>query len=120
MAVAGLDPAIVCGLITERGEQARAGTYERRWERDAAVWKAVVESLGAAGEGHVPAAPRADPPSWLASTTRTRLEAMATRWSHRSSFDVIRTLERLGLVGFDADDTYVLAVVGGLGDRFPH
>jgi hypothetical protein len=111
-----LDPDVVCELIEEHGTAARSQTYERRWERDAATWDAVIQALEEAA-GQRPAKTRAEPPAWLASTVRDRLQTLATRWSFTSAFDPIRTLEKLGLVDLDADDTYVLAAVGGIGDR---
>lgn len=115
-----LDPAVVAGLIEEYGDEARSGTYERRWERDAATWRAVVQALNEAAGGRRPRAHGDRPPRWLEPLVRSRLETMATRWSHDSAFNVIRTLEHLGLVTFEPDDAYVLAAVGGIGDRFAH
>jgi hypothetical protein len=42
---------------------------------------------------------------------------MAERWMQWNAFAGVRTVERLGLVSLDHDDTYVLAMVSGLGDR---
>jgi hypothetical protein len=112
-----LDADVVCGLLTERGEHARGQTYERRWERDHAVWRAVLGSLEDAARGAQPSTPAPRPPSWLAPLVRAQLQAMSTRWFQHSAFEPVRALERLGLVGLDADDTYVLAAVSGLGDR---
>lgn len=108
----------MCGLITERGERARRVSYQRPWERDQAVWRAVLSSIEDATKGVQPAAPCARPPAWLAALVRERLQTLATRWSHDSAFGSIRTLERLGLVQLEPDETYVLAAVGGIGDRF--
>ncbi len=105
----------VCGLVVELGEQARAATYERAWERDDATWRAVCAALVAAGEGRRPAVPVGEPPAWLTRLARERLATMATRTVWTSAFADVRALERHGLVDLDVDDTYVLAAVGGLG-----
>lgn len=110
---------VVAGLVEELGDAARAQTYERKWERDGATWRAVLEALDQAAAGRSPAATRSSAPAWLAPLTRTRVENMATRWSHSPAFETVRTLERLGLVELEPDDTYVLAAVGGLGGRGP-
>src|SRR5205085_8143536 len=95
-------------------------TYEYKWQREAAVWKAVAQAIEAARNGDTPATPCIQPPAWLASVVRARLEAVATHWPNQASIGVIRALEQLGLMTLEADDTYVLAVVGNLGDRFEH
>jgi hypothetical protein len=110
------DPALICGLIVEFGEQARAVTYDRSWERDAATWGAVREALDAAEAGQRPGAAVAHPPSWLARIVRERLETLARRTAWVAAFEDVRKLERLGAVDLPVDDTYVLAAVGGLGD----
>jgi hypothetical protein len=114
-----LDAAVVCGLITERGEAALGRTYERRWERDAAAWRAVLQAIEDAAAGARPTETSAGPPAWLATVVGQHLESMAAHWSFEPAFDVIRTLEGLELVSLQADDTYVLAAVGGIGDRHP-
>lgn len=113
-----LDPAVVCGLIEERCEAARSQTYERRWERDAATWRAVTLALQEAADGRQPTTKRVEPPSWLDRLVRDRLETLAGQWPFNAAFEQVRALEQLGLVTLDADDTYVLAAVGGIGDRF--
>ena len=115
-----LDPATVCGLISERGEAVRAGTYEHRWQRDNALLRAVSEAIRDAGDGARPATPSTSPPSWLAPLVRDHLGWMATHWSHESAFDPIRLLERLELVSLEPDENYVLAAVGGIGGPSAH
>ena len=113
-----LDPAVVCGLVHERGEAARGAAYDAAWERDGATWRVVQEALDAAREGIRPASPAEEPPRWLARLVRDRLAAIAQGRSWDNAFETIRALERLGLVDLEVDDTYVLAVVSTNGDRF--
>lgn len=113
-----LDPAVVCGLIHERGEAARSATYDAAWERDIATWRQVQKALDDAREGVRPARTVDEPPRWLARLVRMRLADIAERRSWDNAFETIRALERLGLVDLEVDDTYVLAVVSTNGDRF--
>ena len=117
-----LDPAVVCGLVRELGEQARAAPVERAWERDIATWHAVRHALDQARDGARPVQPTVEPPRWLTRLVREQLDSLSRRWpGWNGSFGTIRALERLGLVDLPADDTYVLAAVGGLADRSaPH
>ena len=113
-----LDPSIVCGLLSERGEQARSADHDRPWRRDHAMWRAVEQSLTDAAAGVRPRDSRATPPAWLPGLIRQRIPDLATRTASGSAFQTIRTLERLGLVELPVDDDYVLAAVAGIGDRW--
>ena len=107
-----LDRGVVCGLLTERGEQARAASYERAWERDHAVWRAVTSAVEDAAKGARPASVTSTPPAWLARTVKQRITALARNRAWEPAFAHIRTLERLGLVELPVDDDYVLAAMG--------
>ena len=113
-----LDPAVVCGLVHERGEAARAASYDAAWEREFATWRAVQEALDEAREGTRAASPAAEPPRWLARLVRDQLVRLAAGRTWDGAFETVRALERLGLVELERDDTYVLAVVSTNGDRF--
>lgn len=113
-----LDPSVVCGLLTERGEQARSADYDHSWQRDHAVWRAVEQSLSDAAAGARPRSGCATPPAWLRGLIGQRIRGLATRTGWGSVFQTIRRLERLGLIELPVDDDYVLAAVGGVGDRW--
>jgi hypothetical protein len=113
-----LDPAVVCGLIHERGEAARSATYDAAWERDIETWRAVQKALDDVREGVRPARAADQPPRWMARLVRNRLADLAERRVWDNAFETIRALQRLGLVDLEVDDTYVLAVVSTNGDRF--
>lgn len=113
-----LDPAVVCGLIHERGEATRSATYDAAWERDIETWRQVQKALDDAREGIRPASAVDEAPRWLARLVRDRLADLAERRVWDNAFETIRALERLRLIDLQADDTYVLAVVSTNGDRF--
>lgn len=113
-----LDPAVVCGLIQERGDAARGATYDAAWERDIETWRQVQKALDDAREGVRPARTVDEPPRWLARLLRDRLNDLAERRVWDNAFETIRALERLRLIDLPVDDTYVLAVVSTNGDRF--
>jgi hypothetical protein len=113
-----LDPAVVCGLIHERGDAARGATYDVAWERDIETWRQVQKALDDAREGVRPSRTVDEPPSWLARLVRNRLADIAERRVWDNAFETIRALERLRLIDLQVDDTYVLAVVSTNGDRF--
>ena len=106
------DRDVVCGLITERGEQARNATYERSWERDHAVWRAVTSALEDAAAGARPRSVASTPPPWLGRVVKQRITTLARNRAWQPAFAHIRTLERLGLIELPVDDDYVLAALG--------
>ena len=114
-----VDRPVLWGLLEESGTPAWAASgYQHRWERGRATWSAVVDALGHAARGARPGQPRSTPPRWLVPLVRELLTTLSTSWSQGEAFRPVRLLERLGLVGLEADDTYVLALVSGLGDRW--
>lgn len=115
--LARVDRAVICGLLRERGEPARTATHEFRWQRSKARWEAVFGAFADAAAAVQPLVRTSAVPAWLAPLVRERVEALASTWANGpAAFGVIRTLERLGLVEFAPDHTYVLAAVGGLGE----
>lgn len=119
--VAMPEPAVVCGLIAERGEAARSRTFERRWERDSATLQAVELAVCDAEAGATPEARTDMPPEWLEPLLREHVKMLASHWRRRGpTFEFVRKLERLGIVVFVTDETYVLAAVGGIGNQRPH
>ena len=114
-----VDRTVLWGLLEESGTPAwTASGYQHRWERGRATWSAVVDALGHAARGARPSQLRSTPPRWLVPLVRELLTTLSTSWSQGEAFRPVRLLERLGLVGLEADDTYVLAIVSGLGDRW--
>lgn len=109
---------VLWGLVDELGSPAWSATYQQRWERDRATWAAIHEALRRAAAGGRPASPRPSPPRWLATLVREHLTWMSSTWAMGAAFQPVRLLERLRLVDLDVDDTYVLALVSGLGDRW--
>ena len=115
--LAGVDREVLWGLIGELGEPTRVATYEYAWQRDAATWEAVKTALAAAAAGE--SAARTTAPRWLDPLVRRRLKAMASGPTWHAGMQLVRLLERTGLVSLTVDDDYVLAVVGSLGLRDP-
>jgi hypothetical protein len=115
--LAGVDREVLWGLIGELGGPARGATYEHSWQRDVATWDAVEAALGAAVAGR--SAGRSTAPRWLGPLVRARLKDLASGRTWRAGMQVVRLLERTGLVSLTVDDDYVLAVVGSLGLQYP-
>jgi hypothetical protein len=115
--LAGVDREVLWGLIGEHGGPARGATYEYAWQRDAATWEAVETALVAASAGE--SAGRTTAPRWLDPLVRGRLRDLAAGRIWRTGMQVVRLLERTGLVSLTVDDDYVLAVVGSLGLQYP-
>ncbi|WP_433043930.1 DUF6493 family protein [Dactylosporangium sp. CS-033363] len=65
-----------------------------------------------------PAPPAAKAPAHLQRDVERVVEHIAAHWPQRAEFAGIRTLERLGEVKLDHDETYVLAMISALGDRW--
>jgi hypothetical protein len=111
--LAAVDREVLWGLIGALGEPTRVATYEHSWQRDPATWQAVGSALAAAAAGE--SAGRTTAPRWLDPLVRRRLKAMASGPTWHAGMQLVRLLERTGLVSLAADDDYVLAVVGSLG-----
>jgi hypothetical protein len=115
--LASVDREVLWGLIGELGGPTRGATYEYAWQRDAATWDAVGAALLVAADGGV--ADRTPAPRWLEPLVRARLKDVASGRTWRAGMQVVRLLERTGLVSLSVDDDYVLAVVGSLGLQYP-
>ena len=114
-----VDRAALWGLLDEHGTPAWTATgYQHRWERGRVTWEAVGRALERAAAGGRPERTRDTAPRWLHPLVRERLTGLSTSWSQGEAFRPVRLLERLGLVRLEVDDTYVLALVSGLGDRW--
>ena len=111
--LADLDRGLIRGLIAARGAAATAADYEHAWERDRALLRAVEDALTAAVRGE-PAEP-APVPRWVAGLVQRQLSSISRRSQSGEQFMRVRLLERLGLVELEPDDTYVLAMVSGIG-----
>ena len=114
-ALADRDRGEIYGLMATLGDQVLAPDFDFAWERDRALLQAVDASLVAAAEGR--RAEESGPPRWLDGLVHRQL-ADASRSFHAGSaapFVRIRLLQRLDLIQLAPDDTYVLAMVGGLG-----
>ena len=116
--LARVDPSVLRGLVDQYGTPVWGARYEYVWERDRATWTAMRAALKAAAAGQVPESTKTKPPVWLATLVRDRIELLGSRWQQGGGFGEVRLLERLSLVTLQPDDAYVLAMVGGLGDRW--
>ncbi|GAA1852699.1 DUF6493 family protein [Asanoa iriomotensis] len=68
--------------------------------------------------GEVSEPPAVEPPEWLGRAVAEGVTRVAAGWPMNALFGAVRMLERLGLAKLDHDDTYVLAMVSCLGDRW--
>jgi hypothetical protein len=68
--------------------------------------------------GEVSEPPTVDPPAWLQRVVVDGVRDLSEGWPQSAFFNGVRTLERLGLVTLEHDDTYVLAMVSCLGGRW--
>ncbi|KQR11742.1 DUF6493 family protein [Cellulomonas sp. Leaf334] len=113
---------VIVGLLHEHGERQLAEMRrqeERPSYRDLFLWRGVLDALAAAAAGERPDDPAVEAPRWLGGLVAARLDE-AGRFSHRGGdFTTVRILERRGLVSPPHDDTYALALVGGLGGDPP-
>ena len=85
---------------------------------DRTAWDALRElaKLGVAAPR-----PRVEPPVWFGRAVQEVVRSLAQVWMFSATFAGVRAAERLGWVSLEHDDTYVLAMVSGLGDRWhPH
>lgn len=102
------------GLIRQHAASTLATPPEHAWQRDASLLRALDEALLDVGCGRAPEC-EGTRPRWLAGLVARELRAGATSSWSRDRFLRIRLIERLGLVELEPDDTYVLAMVSGLG-----
>ena len=90
------------------------------WPDDRRRWWHMMEAFAGlpAGPGGGSGFDGVRPPRWMAAAAREELRHLSQRWSQWAHFTFLRALERLGLVTFERDDTYVLAMVSALGSRW--
>lgn len=115
--VKGADLPTLYGLIASH-EPSTDTEFEFAWQRDRARMDAVEAALSdlAAGATHVPVAR----PRWLDGLVRADLRRASESYWARERFAWARLLERIGAVQLEADDTYVLAMLSGLGGDKPN
>lgn len=113
--LSALVPGVVLGLLVEHVEPVRAKKYDAAWERQRAIWDAADEALERAAAGKRPRKVVNDPPRWLAPLVSEWVKAMAESSWWGARWERVRALERLGVVRLEHDDTYLLALVCGLG-----
>ncbi|HEX7187920.1 MAG TPA: DUF6493 family protein [Actinomycetes bacterium] len=113
----GVERDVLWGLLDELGTPPWSATYEYVWQRNRETWQAVRAALEQAAAGVRPASTRDRAPRWLVPLVREHMVQLSRTWAQGEAFLAARLLERLGLVGVDTDDVYVLALVSGLGDR---
>jgi hypothetical protein len=92
------------------------------WPEDKRTGWNVVRELSKVGRelskvGTVTDSPGIEPPRWFGKTVADWVTWMAQHWPQVNDFVGVRAMERLGLVSLEHNDTYVLAMVSGLGDR---
>jgi hypothetical protein len=113
--LAGLRPGTLHGLLVQHAGSAPTSAYEFAWQRDRDLLSAIDAALQAAANGAL--VDDAVKPRWLDGLVSRELRASSTtNWS-RDRFLRVRLLERVGLVDLEPDDTYVLAMVSGLGPQ---
>ncbi|WP_433617895.1 DUF6493 family protein [Dactylosporangium sp. CA-139114] len=61
--------------------------------------------------------PTGPPPARLRQQVAEVVGNIAVHWPQRAMFAGVRTLERLGQITLERDETYVLAMISALGDR---
>ncbi len=111
--LAGIDPGIIGGLVLERADQARARTYEARWEKDNAIFHSISAGQEDAVRGRTPQRFVPHLPSWLVAVVRARLRERPNHWLG-TEFIEVRMLELAGLIDLEVDDDYVLSMLAGL------
>ncbi|GAA3625446.1 DUF6493 family protein [Microlunatus ginsengisoli] len=107
-----VSPGVLGALLTERGERARAATYEEPGRKDAAVWWAIKEAVSAAVGGATVDRETTTIPSWVATALRRQIADH--EFSRAADFATIRVIERSGLVELDVDDAYVSTMIVAL------
>lgn len=115
-AVSGLRPAVYFGLVEKYAESALTAEYKYPGERPWALRRALRRALLAAAQGDT--APERPAPRWFRGLVLDHLRTASGSMWIEGAFAMARLFERLGLIELEADDTYVLAMVGSLrGDR---
>lgn len=109
----GTPPGVLYGLLARGAETALTATYEHAWQKDRALVGVIDTALHEAARGGCTG--QAAKPRWLDGLLARELRRASSRYSRDDRFVRVRLLERLGLVSFEPDDTYVLAMVGALG-----
>ncbi len=113
--LAGIDPGVIGGLVLEHTESTR-----ERFARDAYLARhgsasiAVTDALRAASEGKRPRSLTTQLPSWLSRELRARLVDTERSPVDDTTFIEVRMLELAGVIDFEVDDAYVLAMLTGL------
>jgi len=118
--LSNVDHRVLRGLLAEYGTPSWKASYEDDWRRYTATWTAVYEALHAAAAGGSPAELATKAPTWLDALVRERISHVGRVRQYVDVFSGVRLLERLGLVTLEPDEAYVLALVGGFGDRNGH
>ncbi|KRD43411.1 hypothetical protein ASE38_03935 [Cellulomonas sp. Root930] len=113
--LADVPDGAIRGLLYEFGESALAEHEDPTFARTWGLWRAVNASLTAASAGDRPGTERNGVPGWLDRVIAFRLDALSTHATGDGDFRTIRILERRGFASPPHDDTYTLALVGGLG-----
>jgi len=68
--------------------------------------------------GDVSQPPTVESPEWLPRAIVDAVHGISQHWQPSPVFGTLRMLEQLGVVSVEHDDTYVLAMVSALGDRW--
>src|SRR4051812_8671711 len=115
--LAGIGREQLWGLIEQGAGPTWADPYEYSWQRPARTMEAVLHALRRAQAGERTELPADRAPRFLLPAVRDQVTRLSQGGNQHGAFGEIRLLERLGLVDPDHDDAYVLAMIGGLGDR---
>lgn len=111
--LSGTEPALLHGLFAAGAEDVLKATHEFAWQKDRALLDVIDRALSAAADGD--RAADASRPPWLEGLMTRELRAASTSFWSGDRFLRARLLERLGVIDVEVDDTYVLAMVSGLG-----
>lgn len=113
--LAGVPRRVLFALLHAEATAVLDRSYEFVAEKDRALVEAIDRALRAAAAGVRDG--EAARPQWLRGVVTRQLRVAAEAWHpwRPDDFMRVRLLERLGAIEVDADDTYVLAMVGQLG-----
>src|SRR3954451_5915195 len=117
-ALDGTAASLVYGALAREAEPLLEPGYEHSWQRHQALIDAIDDVLAGVAAGTVRDECGAKP-RWLDGLVARELGSAATSYWSGERFVRVRLLERLGLVDLEPDDTYVLAMVSGLGPGKP-